>query len=192
MFVTDDLHPDDLLDKGHLNHLLDMAISEGLDPFMAIQMVTLNPAEYFGLKGSGAIAPGFFADILMLSSLRPVKVRAVFKRGKRIYCEGKMGFSFPPPTVSDHLTHMHLGPYNIDSFKLCAERDKDIRVIELIEDQIITKSDKLRPKIENGLVLVDLDRDILKIAVLERHNRTGNIGLGFVNGFGLKRGAIGS
>ncbi len=192
LLVTDDLHPDDLQYKGHINNLLDMAIENKIDPLMAIQMVTLNPARYFGLKRKGAIAPGYHADILQVSSLKPVIVRAVFKNGRRIFSEGKINYQFPSIPKSNDLSPMNIAAYNVDSFKIKDIPGKQIRVIDIIKNQIITEAKVLQPKIKDGLLVSDIERDILKIAVVERHKATGNIGLGFISGFGLKKGAIGS
>ncbi|MGA1790133.1 MAG: adenine deaminase [bacterium] len=192
MFVTDDIHPDDLMEKGHINHILNMAISEGLDPLIAIQMATLNPAEYFGLKGMGAIAPGYKADILRVPSLKPITIRSVFKKGQRVFDGGQITYEFPSAPLRDDLSPMRIKPYQQDSFKIRAEGGKSIRVIGLIKDQIITEIKEAEPKVAEGLVLPDPDRDLLKIAVVERHKGTGNIGLGFVQGFGFKKGAIAS
>ena len=192
MFVTDDIHPDDLMEKGHINHILNMAISEGLDPLIAIQMATLNPAEYFGLKGIGAIAPGYKADILRVPSLKPITIRSVFKKGQRVCDRGQITYEFPSFPLRDDLSPMRIKPYQQDSFKIRAEVSKSIRVIGLIKDQIITEIKEAEPKVAEGFVRPDPDRDLLKIAVVERHKGTGNIGLGFVRGFGFKKGAIAS
>jgi adenine deaminase len=192
MFVTDDIHPDDLMEKGHINHILNMAISEGLDPLIAIQMATLNPAEYFGLKGIGAIAPGYKADILRAPSLKPITIRSVFKKGQRVCDRGQITYEFPSALLRDDLSPMRIKPYQQDSFEIRAEEGKSIRVIGLIKDQIITEIKEAEPKVAEGLVRQDPDRDLLKIAVVERHKGTGNIGLGFVQGFGFKKGAIAS
>jgi len=154
--------------------------------------VTLNPARYFGLKRSGAIAPGYDADILRMSSLKPITIRSVFKRGQQIYDEGRMEHTFPPLPLSDDLSSMRIKPYDIDSFKIRAESDRSMRVIGLVKNQLITDVIETRPRIENGLAVSDTEHDILKIAVVERHKGTGNIGLGFIRGFGLKTGAIAS
>lgn len=193
MFVTDDLHPDDLLYKGHINHILDMAIESGIDPVLAIQMVTINPATYFRLKDRGAIAPGYAADIVRVSSLKPIMIHSVYKNGKLISSEGKLKTRFPSPAnMLKGMTSMKVAPYGIESFRIKASGNKRIRVIGLIENQIMTDLEILQPKKDQGFLVSDTERDILKIAVVERHNATGNFGLGFIKGFGLKRGAIAS
>jgi adenine deaminase len=189
--VSDDLHPHDLLHRGHLNHLVDMAINYGIDPILAVIMVTLSTARFFGLKDIGAVAPGYQADLLILSSLRPVEVQTVIKNG-HIVCEG--GHYTAPirqQSPMDYLTAMNIKPYGPDSFVI-PEKGEFIRVIGMIKDQIITKSAVTKAPIENGVVVSDIQKDLIKIAVIERHHNTGNIGLGMVHGFGLKQGALAS
>ncbi|OEU80626.1 MAG: adenine deaminase [Desulfobacterales bacterium S5133MH4] len=191
LLVTDDLHPHDLLEKGHMNHLLDMAIEQGLDPIFAIQMVTLNTAQYFGLKDLGAIAPGFQADIVILSSLRPVKVEMVFKRGKKVFGQGQLNYQFPQLIGTNSRSHMHIKPYGQDAFVIPQEGNH-VRVIDLIRDQILTHSTTAVAPVMDGVVVSDYEQDLVKVAVVERHRASGNIGLGLVRGFGLKQGALAS
>jgi len=189
--VTDDLHPHDLLTKGHLNHLLDMAIGEGMDPVEAVRMVTCNTAQYFGLRDVGAVAPGYRADLLILSSLAPVRVRSVIKGGRLVFNEGNYTGGAGPKKEQRPVGVMNVRPFTRDAFAV-PHRGERIRVIGLIPDQILTRQLLLEPVVRNGAVVSDVSRDILKLAVVERHHGTGRIGLGFVQGFGLKAGALAS
>jgi adenine deaminase len=189
--VTDDLHPHDMMQKGHMNHLVDRAVKEGLDPVMAIRMATFNTARYFGLKDRGAVAPGYQADVLVLSSLDPVAVTKIFKKGRRVYDDGQLLAEIRPLTPSGSYSPMNLAPYREDSLRIRAAGEK-IRVIGLIPDQILTQQIVMEAPVRKGVVVADPDRDLVKIAVVERHRATGNIGLGFARGFGLQEGALAS
>lgn len=189
--VTDDLHPHDLLRYGHLNHLINAAVAEGIDPLHAILMVTLNTARYFGLKRLGAIAPGYQADILILSSLTPVEVKTVLKKGRVVYHGGTFSATFPALSVTGDISPMNVKPFDAYAFRI-AKKGEFIRVIGLIPDQILTECLILRAPFHQGFVVSDVRKDILKIAVLERHHGAGNIGMGMVQGFGLKHGALAS
>ncbi|MFB3926633.1 MAG: adenine deaminase [Syntrophales bacterium] len=189
--VTDDLHPHDLVRKGHLNHLLDMAVARGIEPAAAIAMVTLNTAEYFGLPGLGAIAPGYQADLVVLSSLNPLKIDAVLKKGRIVYADGTLYCEPSKPVRPPGISPMLIKSYGPDTFSIPA-RGSSIRVIGVVPDQIITTHDRAAARIERGLVTADPENDIIKIVVVERHRATGNVGLGMVRGLGLRTGALAS
>ncbi len=190
-FVCDDLHPQEIRQRGHLNYIIRKAIDLGLDPVSAIQMATLNPAEYFGLKDRGAVAPGFRADIAVLHDLERFELDKVFKGGKRVVDRGKL-IDFPhADDESVELRSMNVAPLTWESFRIPHE-DRRARVIELIPGQILTGVRYEHIKSDNGWVQSDVERDILKLAVVERHRATGNIGLGLVMGFGLDAGALAS
>lgn len=189
--VTDDLHPHDLLEKGHLDYLIDRAVGEGLDEVLALRMVTLSTAEYFRLHDRGAIAPGYRADLVVLESLTPVKVFATVKNGEVVYREGTLTRDLPPRTKTAGFSQMNIKSYGPDVFAVRGGNGR-IRVIGLIPDQILTSTLTEDAKFVRGRAVSDRSRDILKIAVVERHHGTGNIGLGFVKGFGLKKGALAS
>lgn len=191
LFVSDDRHPLDLLRDGHINYSLKKAVGLGLDPLIAIQMVTINPAEYFRIAGKGAIAPGYIADLVVLEDLKDFNVKKVFKDGRLVAEDGKL--------ISRDSGHegivirstMNLDTKSIGNLSIKAEGDR-MKVIEMVPRQIITKKRIEGVKTENGEVVSDTERDILKIAVFERHTASGRTGIGFVKGFGLKRGAIAS
>lgn len=192
--VTDDLHPHDLLEKGHLDYLVNRAVEGGLDPVSAIRMVTCNTARYFGLQDAGAVAPGYRADLLVLSSLAPVHVRTVVKKGDIVFEDGEIRFPVRSDVSSGRPTRMgamHIKPFHPNVFRI-ADAGLRIRVIDVVPDQIATGQITVMPKVEGGLIVPDTVRDILKIAVVERHRGTGNVGVAFVRGFGLKKGALAS
>lgn len=193
-FVTDDRHPKELLKEGHINSMVKQAIRRGLDPILAIQMATLNPAEYFRLDDLGAIAPGYRADIITFDHLGRFRIKKVFKDGGLVAEEGKI----IPPFVRKNRSPstikrkgLRIKPLRKDGLLLRSNQSL-AKVIQLIPDQIITKKVIRRVVLRDGIAYPDIKEDILKIAVVERHCATGNVGIGFVRGFGLKRGAIGS
>jgi adenine deaminase len=191
MFATDDRNPKDLLDEGHVNFLVKKAIREGLKPIRAVQLATINVAEHFGLRRKGAVAPGFKADLVVIDNPKDFNVRLVFKDGKLVAREGKflvkMG-EFRVPRMFKTFRVKHL---RVENFRMKAHSSSK-SVIGLIPGQIYTRCLKTSVRVEDGLVVSDVENDLIKVAVIERHRATGNIGLGLVKGFGLKRGAIGS
>ena len=192
LFVTDDRHPKELLEEGHIDSMVRQAVRWGLDPILAIQMATLNTAEYFRLDDLGAIAPGYRADIVSFDHLGRFQIKKVFKNGKLVADAGKI-FSLPirkrkSPEVKGSVRIKLL---HKDAFLLRSDQPL-VKVIQLIPNQIVTKKVMKKILLKEGVAYPDIKEDILKIAVVERHKATGNIGIGFVQGFGLKKGAIGS
>ncbi len=191
-FVTDDRHPSDLLTEGHIDHAVRKAIALGLDSVTAYRMASINTAEWFGLDrlGYGAIAPGRKADILVLDDLEAVSVEQVFVDGRLIARSGELTVELPaapatlPPSV-------HVDMDRFPGFAIPAAGE-NIRVIEVIPGQIVTGHGTARASRRDGLAVADPDRDLCKIAVVERHGRRGTVGLGFVRGFGLRSGALAS
>ncbi|MFA5802510.1 MAG: adenine deaminase [Thermoleophilia bacterium] len=189
MLVTDDRHPGDLLSEGHIDHNIRMAIAEGVPAMTAIQMATINTASYFGIRDIGAVAPGFKADLTVLDDLEKVTVTRVIKDGRVVADRGRaLAFEAEPPAS------VIRGTVNIDNASLVdmsvqAEGGK-IKVIGVVPGQIVTRKLLLEPKLEDGKVVADPERDIIKIAVVERHTASGNVGLGFLQGMGLKKGAM--
>jgi adenine deaminase len=199
LFVTDDRHPKELLEEGHINTMVKKAIELGIDPMLAIQMATLNAAEYFRLDDLGAIAPGYRADIITFDHLSRFKIKKVFKDGVLVAQDGKMNTrsaaAFPSSLGSKKRPHIkgsiQVRAIKKDSFLLRSNQPL-AKVIQLIPNQILTKKVMKNILLKEGVAYPNIKEDILKIAVVERHRATGNIGIGFVQGFGIRSGAIGS
>jgi adenine deaminase len=190
LLVSDDRHAQDLLKHGHLNDTLKKAVRLGLDPSIAIQLVTINPAEYFGLKRLGAIAPGFYADLVVLENLKNFTVRMVFKRGQLIT---NLCTKTPRTSRLINIDSVKLPKLEKSDFEIRLSQDPaKIKVIEVVPHQIITRKIVLPALIRHGRAYADTKRDISKLAVIDRHTGKKHIGLGFVKGFGLKKGAIAS
>ena len=191
LFVVDDRSCADLLRDGDIDAVVRKAIRLGLDPVRAIQLATINSAEYFRLHGLGAIAPGYIANVIVVDDLTTFKAEMVFYHGELVAKEGEALFS-PLVTEDKKMTHtIRLKPFTIEALRMPAEEWAH-PIIEIVPNQITTKKVEERPKAEKGFVLPNTERDILKLVVVERHKATGNIGLGLVKGFGLKRGALAS
>jgi len=190
MWCTDDRHPHDIIKEGHIDFIVRSAIRMGLDPITAIQMATINPAEYFGLNNVGAIAPGRQADLVVFSNIKNPVIEEVYFRGNLVAKEGKILPEIKRPAPLNIRSSMNV---NIDeiNFSIPA-KTQQARVIEIIPDQIITGQSLIKLTVSGNSAISDIKRDILKIAVVERHKGTGNTAVGFVKGFGFKRGAIAS
>jgi len=192
MFVSDDRHPRDLLEEGHMDYILRKGIQLGMDPILALSMATINPARAFMLEDIGAIAPGYYADIVAVEDLEAFKIHTVFKNGKIVVTEGEIAIDIPRSREDSFSRKtMRVADLSPERFKIKISGNK-IRVMELVPGQIYTRHVIEEVHSEDGEVKADISKDLLKIAVIERHRATGNIGLGFVRGFGLKYGAIAS
>lgn len=192
LVVLDDLEAGDLLMKGELDGVLRQAVSLGLGQMTALQMATLNPAERFGLKDRGAIAPGKKADLIAVPSLQDFRPALTVKNGKIAAREGKAYPLFHAGFSHQVLNSVKIKSLDPSSFSLFLNGDR-AWVIDLVPDQIITRKLSLPVKRDPASrVVSDPDADILKLAVIERHKATGNMGLGMVKGFELKTGALAS
>jgi adenine deaminase len=193
-FVTDDRHPKELLEEGHINSMVKRATKLGVDPILNIQMATLNAAEYFRLDDLGAIAPGYRADIITFDHLSRFRIKKVFKDGVLVADDGKLlSRSMGKSSLFLPIRKKGLRIKTIKNEELILRTDQPFaKVIQLIPDQIVTKKVVKKILLREGVAYPNIKEDILKIIVVERHRATGNIGIGFVQGFGLKNGAIGS
>ncbi|HEV2292747.1 MAG TPA: adenine deaminase [Tepidisphaeraceae bacterium] len=190
-FCTDDRTPIDLLEQGSIDSMLRRAIQRGVDPITAIRCCTLNPAEWFQLHDRGAIAPGRVADFFVFDELARPTARAVYARGQLVAQDGRAMFEHPavplPPDAVRDSVRIQTNLIETNA----KVRGSRIRVIGLRPDQLITDViEHTNPMVRDGYVVSDPDRDVLKMLVIERHEATGRVGIGFVRGFGLKRGAI--
>jgi len=185
LFVVDDRSCADLLRDGDIDAVVRKAIGLGLDPVRAIQLATINPARYFRRDGLGAVAPGYMANLIVLSELPRLQIDLVFYQGNIVARDGEPLFKLPQ--VTPGLTNtVNIKPFNIGALRLL-DSGEAMPVIEVVPAQIIT-----RKRMEKIRATPDTSRDILKLVVVERHKATGNIGVGLVSGFGLKRGALAS
>ena len=183
MFCSDDKHPSDLLEAGHIDDICRKAVSLGADPIQVVQVACLHAARYFLLNNRGAIAPGYLADFAVVEDLKDFKVTTVYKMGKLVY-DGRVVMPFAPPQVPEHLERLARDTFHLPQFTAADFAEPRRKgVIGMVSGQIITED---RGYAEG----VDTDRDILKMAVVERHKHTGHIGIGYLNGYGLKRGAV--
>lgn len=190
-FATDDKLAGDLVQEGHLDHSIRRAIALGVPPMTALQMGSINTARHYRLRNHGAIAPRFWADFIVLDDLEKVVVRQVYKKGRLVAEAGRYLGEKPTPVAQPRST-MNLRYRGLEDLKVAADGADTIKVIEIVPAQIITNCLQAKPKIEEGLIVADPARDILKLVVVERHQATGNVGVGFVRGFRLQRGALGS
>ena len=183
MFCTDDKHPSDLLEKGHIDYICRRAVALGADPIRTVQVACLHAARYFLLNNRGAIAPGYLADFAIVEDLKDFHVVTVYKKGKLVY-DGTAVAPIDAPAIPAELQQMahdtfHLPPLTPASFADPRQRG----VIGMVSGQIVTE--------DRGYACgVDVERDILKMAVVERHKHTGHIGIGYLNGYGLQHGAV--
>src|SRR5256884_964268 len=183
-FCTDDREPDFIVEEGHINQMVRVAVEEGISPEDALVMATINPATYHRLWQLGAIAAGYQADILVLDDLKSFHPRQVLKRG----APPRHGKVDVPGWVRQTVS---LAPLDATSFRIPAG-PKKIRVIRVIPAQLLTGVEAVEPRVMEGCLVADLARDLVKIAVVERHHASGRVGLGFATNVGLKRGAFAS
>lgn len=195
-FCTDDRHPADLHRQGHIDHVVRRAIELGLDPCRAIAMGSINTARHYGKPDLGAIAPGYRADLIVFDDLARPRPRLVMHDGKVVARDGEM---VVPRRGVEHDKAAPASGVRVpdglseSSFRVAVKKPgAGIRVVQMIPGEIVTGERVLTPRVEEGCILADASRDIAKLAVIERHKGVGNIGIGFVTGFGLQFGAIAS
>jgi adenine deaminase len=191
LFVVDDRSCVDLLRDGDIDAVVRKAVHLGLEPVRAIQMATINAAERFRLERLGAIAPGYLANLVVLDDLSDLRADSVYYHGRLVAQEGKTLFPVGRRGTGGLNNTVRIKPLNTGSIKLAASGDTAY-VIEIVPNQIITRKRQEKVTVRDGLVVLDIDHDILKLVVVERHKASGNVGVGLVTGFGLKRGALAS
>ncbi|MGL4948822.1 MAG: adenine deaminase [Anaeroplasmataceae bacterium] len=191
--VTDDSHPNTIMEKGHINYIVKKAIKLGIDPITAIQMVTINPATCFKLDDEyGSISPYKYADILIIDNLDDLNIETVIIKGNIVFNKSEefkesKGIEFPKSALNS----IKINYKTVDDFKVNYNKEEaQLNIIEIIPSSALSKHtiDTLRP-VDNNLVS-DINKDILKIAVIDRHKNNGIHSIGFVKGFGLKKGAL--
>ncbi|MDA3959029.1 adenine deaminase [Oceanispirochaeta sp.] len=191
-FCTDDKQPEDILKDGHINYNIREAIDLGMDPVWAIQMATLNPSECYNLKGKGALAPGYDADIVILEDLKSIHVRQVYKKGVLVAENEKPLFSQSSRLTEAVLNTVKVRTIKSEDFRLFLETDV-VRVIRILPHSLVTEHAIRKVERDEGnLFQIHPDLDILKIAVIERHGGKGTIGLGLVENYRLRGGAVAS
>ena len=185
-FCTDDREPEHIAEEGHVNSMVRDAVAAGIAPEDALVMASFNPATWHGLRDLGALAPGYQADVLVLPDLESFVPETVLKAGREVG-------AIVRPEVPEWVKHtVRVRPLSTNDFAIPWEGDGQARVIGIVPDQIVTESLLEEPMVVDGKAHADPDRDLLKIAVVERHLGTGRVGLGLVRGFELKSGAIAS
>jgi adenine deaminase len=190
-FATDDKLPGDLVQEGHIDHCVRKAIQMGMSPMSALQLATINTARHYRLRNFGAIAPRYWADFVVFDDLKNFVVRQTYKKGILVAEAGKYlaGQSTPAPPPRSTMNLRYNPPKD---FEVYGDGSARIRIIEIVPNQIITREVVEAPPTRDGRIVTDIGRDILKLVVIERHHATGNVGVGFVRGFKLKGGALGS
>ncbi|WP_238985111.1 adenine deaminase [Bacillus kwashiorkori] len=196
LFCTDDKHINELRDEGSIDHNIRLAINSGMNPLQAIQIATLNAAECFGLTTKGAIAPGFEADLVFISDLSKLVINRVVKAGRTVAQSGKyVGREQGTVTSklkSNLIQSVHIADISKADLKIMIGEDQTAHVIGLIKNQVVTKKQLMQVPVNNGEFIPSVERDLVKLAVIERHKSTGNVGLGIVHGLQLLSGAIAS
>ena len=183
LFCTDDIHPSDLLVNGDIDNIVKRAIHAGVDPIIAVKCASLHAARYFGLNDRGAVAPGYLADLVVIDNFDDFNIFSVYKNGELMADRG-MVFEISEPEIDPELVS-----HALDTFHLDLIREEDLienrprAVLGMVPGELITTD-------EGYASAIDVDNDILKIVVAERHNNTHHIGIGYIRGYGLKRGAV--
>ena len=183
MFCTDDKHPSDLLEKGHIDYIVKRAIRAGVDPIIAVKCASHHAARYFLLNNRGAVAPGFLADFVIIDNFDDFNILSVYRKGKLMF-DGKKLTDFPAPEIEPHLVKASHETFHVS--RLTAEDFAETRprgVLGMVPGEIVTED-------AGYATAIDVEQDILKIAVVERHKNTHHIGIGYIKGYGLKSGAV--
>ncbi len=187
-FCTDDRHPDFLVDKGHINHIVKKAMRLGMNPITAFQLSSLNIAKYYNLKNTGSLGIGYKADFIVFDNFDNLNIKKVFKNGELVVENGELIKEYKTNEIASKNT-INIPELNSEIFNI-VDKGKKNNIIELIPNQIITKKTIASLKSKNNHLIPDIENDILKISVIERHLGTGKSFSAFVKGFGLNKGAI--
>jgi adenine deaminase len=196
--VSDDRHVDDIIDEGHMDHIVKRAVEEGVDPVKAIQMATINTAEHYNVDlDLGGIAPGKYADILIIEDLSRIDIKKVFSCGILVAEDGRLRIDIPKRDIPKWALETmnvarRLEPEDFTIRVSVREGRVRANVIEVIEAMVTTRHIIMEVDVRDYKVESDIERDIIKVAVLERHHGTGNMGKGLVTGFGIEGGAVAS
>jgi len=190
-FVTDDRDPQDLTTRGDVDSMVRRAVELGLDPVEAVRLASYNTAQYFHLYDRGAIAPNFIADLVVLDDLNTFKVESVYKDGKLVARDGRLLVDTPAASFTGVTGTVHIGNVSENDLRIPGKPGL-IEVVGIEPGQITTKHLREQAALRNGEIVSDPSRDLLKLVVIERHHASGNIGLGMVKGFGLRKGALAS
>jgi len=190
LLCTDDRHPEDIIEEGHIDNNIRIAIKKGIKPITAIRMATINVCECYGIKNLGAIAPGYDADLIIIDNLDEFKITKVIKDGKFVAEDGKALFTVEKEDNSNVINTVNLKKVNKEDLKIKLTSNQ-VNVMQLIPYSLLTKKVVRQVETDNeGYFKFNGDKDILKLAVIERHKATGNIGFSLVENFHLKNGAI--
>ena len=189
-FATDDRVPADLLDQGSVDHMVRLAVQHGLHPIAALRIATANPARHYRLDDRGAVAPGRRADLVVFSDPEDFRAEEVWVAGRKVAEDGRPLFAVPPADAEAVTGTVHLDSAALDFSIPVPGGAGSVRVIRAIPDQLLTEHLTMPARVEDGRAVADPERDLAKIAVVERHRRSGRIGKGFVTGMGLRRGAL--
>ena len=190
LLCTDDKHPEDLINEGSIDFNIKLAIRSGIEPVDAIRMATLNSAECYGLKDKGAIAPGYRADLVIIDNLDDFNILKVFKDGKLVAENNKALFEINPYSSNNMMNSVNIKKVELKDIQIKMETNR-ANVISIVEDSLVTEKAIKEVNVENGHFQYS-NEDVLKLVVVERHLATGNIGVGLIENFQLKNGAIGS
>ncbi|MDN4494697.1 adenine deaminase [Ureibacillus aquaedulcis] len=191
-FCTDDKHLDELMEEGSINYAVSLAMKQGMNPLQAIQLATLNAAECYRLYDKGAIAEGYTADFVMLEDLQKMTIAAVWKNGQEVARDGKVLLEQQNMAQFDQtiVNTVRIPNLTADHLAIPFKEGKVANVIGIMPNQIMTQHIEKEVDVEKGVFIPSVDKDLLKLAVVERHNALGTVGLGIVHGFGLKVGAV--
>lgn len=189
-FCTDDKHPNDILNEGHIDYMIRRSIEWGIDPITAIRAATINTARHYNLRSMGAVAPGYKADLLIVNDLNKFDVSMVMKDSQIVAKDGKLAKDIGDKIKSDANVRVFRCPHFESSDFVVKSKDKPIRVIELQGEQVFTYQKIEEPTVNKGEITSDLNRDILKLAAICRYSKRKQYTVGFIGGTGLKKGAV--